>query len=47
MCSAASRQSKNSTTKDFGSQQDDSIVDIPEGQVKTIKDESVVSDGSW
>ncbi len=33
--------------KGFGSQQDDSPVDVPAGQVKTIKDETVVHNGSW
>jgi hypothetical protein len=33
--------------KGFGSQQDDWTVDVPEDQVKTIKDESLVNDGSW
>ncbi len=33
--------------KGFGSQQDDSTVDVAPGQVKTLKDETVVQDGSW
>jgi hypothetical protein len=33
--------------KGFGSQQDDSTVDVPTEQVKTIKDETMVHNGSW
>jgi hypothetical protein len=33
--------------KGFGNQQDDSPVDVPPGQVKTIKDETLVDDGTW
>jgi sporulation protein YlmC with PRC-barrel domain len=33
--------------KGFGTQQDDSTVDVPPEQVKTIKDETLVNDGSW
>lgn len=33
--------------KGFGNQQDDSPVDVPPGQVKTIKDETLVHDGTW
>lgn len=33
--------------KGFGSQQDDSTVEIAPGQVKTIKDEAVVHHGAW
>ena len=32
--------------KGFGTQQDDTTVDIAEGQVKTIKDETLVHDGT-
>lgn len=33
--------------KGFGKQQDDSPVDVPPGQVKTIKDETLVDNGAW
>jgi hypothetical protein len=33
--------------KGFGTQQDDGTVDVPPGQVKTIKDETLVHDGTW
>lgn len=33
--------------KGFGSQQDDSPVEVAPGQVKTIKDETVVNNGKW
>ena len=33
--------------KGFGTQQDDTTVDVPGGQVKTIKDETLVHDGAW
>lgn len=33
--------------KGFGNQQDDSSVAVPQGQVKTIKDETLVNDGAW
>jgi hypothetical protein len=33
--------------KGFGSQQDDTTIGVPGGQVKTIKDETIVHNGSW
>jgi hypothetical protein len=33
--------------KGFGTQQDDGTVDVPGGQIKTIKDETLVHDGTW
>lgn len=33
--------------KGFGNQQDDTTVDVPDGQVKVIKDKTLVQDGKW
>lgn len=35
------------TEKGFGTQQDDSTVDVSPGQVKTIKDQTLIDDGPW